>query len=280
MSHPRSPASPAPVALFPLGAGNGGERAAPAAQRQRFTLLRPRRGGGGGAHHTDRGTPVIRAVFQSYEGRCALILVLCIGLLISQGIAIAAALPSVTLSAPARVLIGGNFNFTATFDSAGTSDYGPFIDLVFPTSGADGNDVLAQPDASVLGTWVPIDTRDPSSLGNASVNAPGPEHTLTAKSIAIQKSVAIIGAVGMPGYLVGDTLEHILQFQVSDYFAFRNIIVDDTLSDGQRYDSGFSPTLAVNGNECTLPAAINAEGDAAHIVRMIELDVGARRTVQ
>ncbi|MEO7909759.1 MAG: hypothetical protein ABIV47_08935, partial [Roseiflexaceae bacterium] len=124
---------------------------------------------------------------------------------------------------------------------------------------ADGNDVQAQNNARAQGNWTPLDVRDPSSLGNALVDAPGPEHTLTAKSIAIQKNVAIVNDVGAASYSVGDTLEYTIQFQISDYFAFQNVVIDDTLSDGQHYDPTFQPTLLANGNGFTLPsAAINA----------------------
>src|SRR4051794_4592316 len=65
----------------------------------------------------------------------ALIVALLLGLFAFQGVVLAAALPTVTLSVPANVPIGANFNFTATFDSSGTIGYGPFIDLIFPATG-------------------------------------------------------------------------------------------------------------------------------------------------
>jgi hypothetical protein len=81
----------------------------------------------------------------------ATVLLLCIGLFAFQGVAFAAALPTATLSVPANVPIGANFSFTATFDSSGTTGYGPFIDLVFPATGADGNDGITFTGATYLG---------------------------------------------------------------------------------------------------------------------------------
>jgi uncharacterized repeat protein (TIGR01451 family)/fimbrial isopeptide formation D2 family protein len=154
--------------------------------------------------------------------------------------------------------------FPSVTGGAGTSDASVTFQFFVPLddangnpviAAADGNDAQSQNNASAQGTWTPIDGRDPSSPGNALVDGVGPEHTLTDKSIAIQKDVAIVNDVGAAGYSVGDTLEYTIQFQVSDYFAFQNVVVDDTLSDGQHYDATFQPTLAVAGNGFTLPAA-------------------------
>jgi len=41
----------------------------------------------------------------------------------------------------------------------------------------------------------------------------------------------------------GDELEWTLSVQVSDYFALDNVMVDDLLGDGSRFETGFTPTL-------------------------------------
>jgi len=47
--------------------------------------------------------------------------------------------PTVSVNAPSQMMIGEDFAFTVTFDNAGADPgYGPFIDVVFPTQGADG----------------------------------------------------------------------------------------------------------------------------------------------
>ena len=83
-----------------------------------------------------------------------------------------------------------------------------------------------------------------------SADPDGCEHTLTNKSIAIQKGVTnLSGAPNGPG----DTLEYALSFQVSDFFAFDGVEISDVISDGQQVDAGFVPTLEVAGNGFNLP---------------------------
>jgi LPXTG-site transpeptidase (sortase) family protein len=52
---------------------------------------------------------------------------------------LSAAVPSVSLSLPGSPFIGSDVSFGVTFDNTGsTTGYGPFVDLVIPTNGADG----------------------------------------------------------------------------------------------------------------------------------------------
>ena len=98
--------------------------------------------------------------------------------------------------------------------------------------------------AGATATWAPIDVRDlpgPVSAGPAN-------HTLTDKSVAIQKSASLVTDLDAAGASPGDTVQWTMSVQVSDYFALDNLIVDDLLGDGTRFDSGFTPTVAVNGN--------------------------------
>jgi uncharacterized repeat protein (TIGR01451 family)/fimbrial isopeptide formation D2 family protein len=98
--------------------------------------------------------------------------------------------------------------------------------------------------AGATASWTPIDPNDatgPVSAGPAT-------HTLTDKSVAIQKSVAISHDTGPAGASPGDTLQWTLHVEVSDYFALDNLKVDDLLGDGTRVDDSFAPTLSVSGN--------------------------------
>ena len=121
-----------------------------------------------------------------------------------------------------------------------------------------GDDVTCENNASFQGAWTPIDTRDPQTAQTAGSNGAPPEHILNCKSIAIQKSVAVVADTGAAGPTPGDTLEYTLNFQVSDYFAFQNITVDDLISDGQHVLSGFAPTMQIDGNGYTLAVAVMA----------------------
>ena len=107
-----------------------------------------------------------------------------------------------------------------------------------------GDDVLSVNDALAQGTWVPIDGRD--SSGIVISNDVANDHTLTDKSIAIQKGVTIVADTGAVGASPGDTLEYTMTFQISDYFAFQNLIASDVFSDGQKFVAGFTPTFTVN----------------------------------
>ena len=121
-----------------------------------------------------------------------------------------------------------------------------------PVINADsGDDVLSPDNASATGSWQPLDGRDP--LTPITIDPSGAEHTLTDKSIAIQKGVANISAApNSPG----DILRYTLAFQVSDYFAFENISISDVISDGQHLILGapYTPQMAINGNNYLLGA--------------------------
>ncbi len=120
-----------------------------------------------------------------------------------------------------------------------------------------GDDVTSCNQAQGTGSWTPLDPRDVGGLSSepATLEADtctNPEYTLTPKSIAIQKGVTVLGG-GSP--VPGSTLEYTLDFQVSDFFAFSNVIVTDVISDGQQVDPSFTPTLLVNGNGYVLSSA-------------------------
>ncbi|MFH2102997.1 MAG: sortase [Chloroflexota bacterium] len=118
---------------------------------------------------------------------------------------------------------------------------------------ATGTAVTSCNQASASATWTPIDTRDaPQAI---TIAPSGCEHTLTDRSIAIQKGVAIDTDAGIAGYSPGDVLEYTLTFQVSDYFAFDQVVVTDIISDGQRFDPSFTPTIEVTGNGFPMSSA-------------------------
>jgi large repetitive protein len=107
----------------------------------------------------------------------------------------------------------------------------------------------ATDDAKATGTWNPIDPRDPTTTVNSDLTPV--DHTLTLRSLATQKTVALVNDTGAPGYTPGDTVEYTLQVQVSDYFAFDNVILTDLLGDGLAVDPSFTPTLSVSEHGVT-----------------------------
>ena len=137
---------------------------------------------------------------------------------------------------------------TAAIDASVTFTYFvPFRDAASATvlDPDSGDDDTSPNNVSLLGDWTPTDARDAGGTDNVSVDEAGPEETFTPKSIAIQKSVALQNDVGGAGYSGGDTVEYTLVFQISDFFGFDDIVIDDLMSDGQRFDTTFSPTLSV-----------------------------------
>ncbi len=105
-----------------------------------------------------------------------------------------------------------------------------------------GGTALATNVASATGTWT-----------SANPNYPGPQtissdpddanaqHTLTARTVALQKSYADLTNPGSPR--AGDLIEYTLNFQVSDFFALADFDITDVISDGQEFDATFTPTL-------------------------------------
>ena len=156
-------------------------------------------------------------------------------------------------SGTGRVIVVFDIYIPELYDSTGGTTYDdPVID---PDS---GDEVSSGNIAWVEADWTPLDPDDPPETVNSDSSCPTcpPLHTLIDKSIAIQKSVAVVANGGGPGSdqpVPGAILEYTLVFQVSDYFSFDNLVVTDTISDGQHVlpTSGpgfFLPTLQVDGN--------------------------------
>ena len=127
------------------------------------------------------------------------------------------------------------------------SYYVPFrdADAANVNDPASGDDTISENNASLQGDWTPTDVRDTGGVDNVVVDPVGFEETFSPKSITTQKSVSLVNDVGGAGYSGGDTVEYTISFQVSDFFAFDDVVLNDILSDGQRIDTGFSPTLSV-----------------------------------
>lgn len=156
------------------------------------------------------------------------------------------------------------------FDSdASGSLTGSDAPVLSPNSGAD---LFLDNQAYGFGTWDPVDPRDPgtivglkvaagfdptdltTALATASPDAT-PEHSnLEVSPLVVQKNFSTVTNLGAPGHSPGDLLEFTLDFQVSDYFAFQNLVIDDTMLDGLRFDASFVPTLQINGNTYVLTA--------------------------
>ncbi len=177
-----------------------------------------------------------------------------------------------SISTPSTLTPGGTLTrrFTTVTGTTATNDANLLFTYYVPLNNSLGNpaidatsgdDATAVNDAKTQGVWLAIDTRDRGAgstpvavSSDTTVN----DHTLTPKSIATQKGVAIVTDVGAAGYSPGDTVEYTLDFQVSDYFAFQNIVLTDIFSDGQRFVPGFTPTLTVSEHGVPTSGNFNA----------------------
>ena len=75
------------------------------------------------------------------------------------------------------------------------------------------------------------------------VDPAGPENVIVAKSLAVQKSAAIEG--GGTAASPQDVIVWSVRAQVSDFFDLDALTLSDVLSDGQRFDPSFVPTLQI-----------------------------------
>ena len=116
---------------------------------------------------------------------------------------------------------------------------------------ATGDDATAPDEAGASGGWTPMDPRDP--VTPATAGAPGPEHTLTPKSIAIQKGVAVVVGNGARTCSPGDLLEYTLRRPGLRLLRLSNLVVTDVFSDGQRLEG--TPRLTATRHGSTSPIA-------------------------
>ena len=105
-----------------------------------------------------------------------------------------------------------------------------------------GGTASATNTAAATGTWTSANPNFPATQTVASGPADaGTRHTLTARTVALQKAVADLTSPGSPR--AGDTLRYTLSFQVSDYFAVQEMNIADVLGDGQDFDASFVPVI-------------------------------------
>ncbi len=134
---------------------------------------------------------------------------------------------------------------TASDDADMTFTFYVPRDLATPPNPADtpvldlttGASATATDQASAQGTWTPLNPLYPTTTVTSNVAT----NTLQEKSIATQKTVTVVG--GGP-VQPGSELQYVINFQVSDYFAFQNVVLSDVLADGIRFDSTVAPTFS------------------------------------
>lgn len=109
-------------------------------------------------------------------------------------------------------------------------------DVLDPTSGAPGT---VQFQVSGTGDWDPLDTRDGEETVAYDPATVEFEHTI--RSLAVQKDVQNVTPGGQNS--PGQTLEYTINFQVSDYFRFDDVVITDVIDDGHTPTG--TPTLTL-----------------------------------
>lgn len=157
-----------------------------------------------------------------------------------------------TIATPGTTVPGGTLTrrLSAVTGGPGTDDAVLTFSFYAPLQDAGGTEILGpntgQPvtttnTGTANGTWDPLDSRDPLTPATAT-----DDHTLTLRSLATQKTAAVVNDSGTTGPTPGDTIEYTINVQVSDYFAFANLILTDLVPDGMSFDNTFVPTLVVS----------------------------------
>ncbi|MFM8539615.1 MAG: isopeptide-forming domain-containing fimbrial protein, partial [Planctomycetaceae bacterium] len=181
------------------------------------------------------------------------------------------------VSTPSTTVPGGTLSrrFDRVVGTGSDSDAVMTFTYYVPQDDAAGIDVIplgtggtaiATNVASATGTWT---SANPNFPGPQSISSdptdPSARHTLTARTVALQKGVADLTNPGSPRS--GDVLEYTLNFQVSDFFALQNFTVADVLSDGQAFDATFTPTLTFTQKTQTFTAQPFTGGNATAVVQ-------------
>lgn len=131
---------------------------------------------------------------------------------------------------------------------------------------------VLEDNARLDAVWDPTDGRDPVTI--FAIDPAGAEDIITAKSIAVQKSVEVVDALKAGGHLAWT-----LDGQVSNYFNMDDLVLTDTLSDGQVYDTAFAATITMREGGAVLfsgtiaPANTSVVRDPLTGISTIRFDV-------
>lgn len=114
-------------------------------------------------------------------------------------------------------------------------------DVYVPYQDSNSNLILNETTGASrnIDTTVQVDALYKSGVNPVNI-ADSDSDTVTAKSVAIQKSNNS-GNYAIPN----DIITYTLNVQISDYFAFTNLTIDDILSDGQTFNTSYVPNYTL-----------------------------------
>lgn len=167
--------------------------------------------------------------------------------------------PKTPLNPPNNCLA---FHYSNITGGPQTTDIVIVFEFYIPDKDANGDSILpsstclsatSRNEVKASGTWAPLDKRDVES---SFISDPNDTvgHSLIDKRLALQKHVTVKNPNGP---VPDDVLRYSLQFQISDYFTFGNLAVEDFLSDGQQFLTGPAPTLTVTDRFGTSSGSFN-----------------------
>ncbi|MCC6146446.1 MAG: isopeptide-forming domain-containing fimbrial protein [Anaerolineaceae bacterium] len=135
------------------------------------------------------------------------------------------------------------------YDGPVTSDITVSFDYYIPEFDASGVSTAESTSTNTATvdsiTWDPSDGSPPVTLTNTDI---GPSSsTSNDRSITLGKDSAIAVNTGEAGATPGDIIAYTLTFEISDYFGFANLTVEDLLPDGQHYytNASLQPALHI-----------------------------------
>ncbi|MDY6786371.1 MAG: FG-GAP-like repeat-containing protein, partial [Cyanobacteriota bacterium] len=135
------------------------------------------------------------------------------------------------------------------------------------------DDDRADNDAFVTAvSWDPLDIRDPTLTG-LTEDEGDIDNTIIEMAIGIQKNYSVVVDNNAEGFSPGDVIEYSLNFAVSDYFAFEDVIINDTFSDGQLFDASFIPTFTVDEHDSNIAGSFNTSNYSLGNTRTVTFDL-------
>ncbi len=166
-----------------------------------------------------------------------------------------------TTAIPAATTPGGTLtrHFDKIVGTGGATDASMKFTFYVPRDDASGNPVLnlttgafvtETNQAQATGTWTPLNPNQTTT----SVASNTATDTIAAKSVAIQEGVTDLTNPNSP--TPGDVLQYTISFQGSDFFGLQSALASEVFSDGQHFDTTFTPTLQYSAHGATSSANI------------------------
>ncbi|MCD6424906.1 MAG: hypothetical protein J7L35_05330 [Anaerolineales bacterium] len=155
-----------------------------------------------------------------------------------------------------------SLHWDGPIDSSVCSAISASFDYYIPEFDADGFDIapdITQNQAALDQIWwSPADGASDQEL-SSSVGVG--TATTSDQPLTLAKASTIVINNGPSGYTPEDVIQYSLSFQISDYFGFDNLSLEDILPDGQHYytDGTYQPSLSITRDGSTISYSFDAD---------------------